>query len=54
VALAAENGQGVLLIALTHHLNELAAIKQQYPGGESGEYYDALDRLVFAYYRLPP
>lgn len=54
VALAAEDGQGVLLIALTHHLNELAAIKQQYPGGESGDYYDALDRLVFAYYRLPP
>lgn len=52
--LAAAKGQGVLLIALPHHLNELAAIEQQFPGGESGDYYDALDRLVFAYYQLPP
>jgi len=53
-ALAADDGKGVLLIVLPHHLNNLAAIEQQFPGGESGTYYDALDRLIFAYYRLPP
>lgn len=53
-AAASQAGQGVLLIATPDHLGDLDAIRQQYPGGEFGEYYDLPGRLSFVYYQLPP
>jgi 4-amino-4-deoxy-L-arabinose transferase-like glycosyltransferase len=47
-------GQGLLVIALAHRVNELKAIEAHFPGGVTTSYSDPLGRLIYVAYRLPP
>ena len=53
LAAAVAAGKGVLLIALPHRLDDLAAIAATHPGGVRADHYDNLDRLTFVSYLLP-
>jgi hypothetical protein len=48
------DGQGVLVLALENHLNDLRAIELRVPGGEEQRVTAPTGRLLFIMYRRPP
>ncbi len=52
--LAASNDEGILLIALINHVDDLQAIAARVPGGSFTSEIDPLGRLIYVAYRVPP
>jgi 4-amino-4-deoxy-L-arabinose transferase-like glycosyltransferase len=50
----AQDGKGLLAIALPHRIAELNTLRSQLPSGEWAERYDSVGRLMYASYYLAP